>query len=256
MKTNTLFQEQSIANEKVAKSALTKVITDNVSLHITTQELLTRLVVAGDTKCLECGIDRLSAKAAKYSSKVTELVAAWRNLFGEDFDIESLTLSLASKHFPLAVGEPAYNPYDESTWHLNPSAHPTVSTPESLSDSRDRQATSMEQLIKEALKGKLPKGTKIAVVKGIQTAPGTQKVFGLDPLDYDSFQDFFDAVKVEMETRNSDGRSAEVITEMETLIKNVTLGASNVTSIGEFETETSTPVISLKKGNKKDTLNT
>jgi len=255
MKTNTLFQEQSIANEKVAKSALTKVITDNVSLHITTQELLTRLVVAGDTKCLECGIDRLSAKAAKYSSKVTELVAAWRNLFGEDFDIESLTLSLASKHFPLAVGEPAYNPYDESTWHLNPSAHPSTSS-ESSTDSGSKQPMSMEQLIKETLEGKLPKGTKIAVVNGIRATSRTQKVFGLDPLDYDSFQDFFDAVKVEMETRNSDGRSAEVITEMETLIKNVTLGASNVTSIGEFETETSTPVISLKKGNKKDTLNT
>jgi len=254
MKTNTLFQEQSIANEKVAKSALTKVITDNVSLHITTQELLTRLVVAGDTKCLECGIDRLSAKAAKYSSKVTELVAAWRNLFGEDFDIESLTLSLASKHFPLAVGEPAYNPYDESTWHLNPSAHPTVSTPEGSTDWKEPM--SMEQLIKETLEGKLPKGTKIAVVNGIRATSRTQKVFGLDPLDYDSFQDFFDAVKVEMETRNSDGRSSEVITEMETLIKNVTLGASNVTSVGEFEAETSTPVISLKKGNKKDTLNT
>ena len=255
MKTNTLFQEQSIANEKVAKGALTKVITDNISAHITTQELLTRLIVAGDTKCLECGIDRLASRAAKYSSKVTELTASWKNLFGEEFDVESLTMSLASKHFPLAIGEEAYNPYDESTWHLNPSAHPSESTSsESSTTSSSKQPLSMEQLIEETLKGKLPKGTKIAVMSGKLAAAGTQKVFGLDPLDYDSFQDFFDAVKVEMNTRNSDGRSAEVVTEMESLIKHVTLGSSNITPTGEFEEEKPTPVISLKKDGK--TLNT
>jgi len=255
MKTNTLFQEQSIANEKVAKGALTKVITDTISAHVATQELLTRLIVAGDSKCLECGINTLSARAAKYSSKINELTAAWKNIFGEEFDIDSLTLSVASKHFPLAVGEPAYNPYDESTWHLNPSAHPSVSTPESSTSSNWNKPTSMEQLIEEALRGKLPTGTKIAVMSGRKAFSGTQKVFGLDPSSYETFHDFFSAVKTEIDTRNSDGRSEEVSTELERLVKNVTLSSSNSTPVGEFEEEKTPSVISLKS-DKKDTLNT
>jgi hypothetical protein len=271
MKKDTLFSEQAKANEQVAKDAMTKVITDTIAKHVETQEMLTRIVSAGYTKCLECSINKLGGRAAHLTTKVNELINTYFNLFGEEFPSKTVTDEQISKIFPLAKGEPSYNPYDESTWWMHPELHssygrPSSETPGKSSTSMVRvpinsnspSSEDIENIIASALKDKLPPNTQISVVNSASIFQRNQPVFGLYPADFDGFQEFYAAIKEKITEWRAEGRDEDVKAEMERLVGQIDENTVNsfmdaASSVGP---NADLGVISLKKSPKKNDLNT
>jgi len=210
-----LFKAHSRQNEWNAKQALIAVAARTLSKYVICQEMMNSTLASGESgKCLYCTVDKLTKKMAKYEGQVGELAKTYEVMFDEKLDIAKLTKDALKEFYPLTVNGPQQPNWeggrrkggtvegkDKPKWTDKPFAGDTAWAEKQF---KEDYGTKMPQevrdtinKIKESLAQNGNGDVEVRVMRVPRDSDG--RTLGLDPNDFDSFEEFYDALKSKAE---------------------------------------------------------
>lgn len=206
-----LFQKHSEQNENKAKKVLIKIVKTNITKYILLQIKIDKILLKGSSsKSTVKELTVLFKKMLKLQSAVGECVKTSQLLFDDEIDVELITKEIADKHYPIKPSCDCKKCRARRA-ELESVENDDIGT--SLDDFKlpkdaSKDLKNLFGRLSESLKGSKLEG-KVRVVNANEEADK----LGLNPEDFESFDEFMKAVIKARKTQDkiSKGQSPESI---------------------------------------------
>lgn len=194
-----LFKKHSRENEREAKKALKKSAKKIIGEYILQSKALNELLISGttgesksskkNTRSLIRKIDKMTRKLSRFQDQMTEIGKTYKSMFGEDLDVKAITRERVHALYPTVC----------DGCGKSKSERPKGDTelPKEITDLAD------------ILKAKLEAGGKENVSVKVVRASDFLGDLGVNPDDYENFDDYYAAVKA----KNKGRKAADITTE-------------------------------------------
>jgi len=201
-----LFEQHSSQNEKQAKEALMKVASSIISKYVIMHESLNSLLAGGKiigTKgkqdCLCCAVFKFTKKMEQLESQVGQIRKVYKLAFGEEMPVDDITEEATKKYYPLAMGSGERREDFEEVLHSKLFPGAKLLTEDEMPD----EVREMIEKLTGAMNSSGREGhfsvSAVAIPKGTS-------VFGVNPKDFDNFEDYRDAVTKARKAHKNSGK--------------------------------------------------